>query len=282
MKTLITGASGFIGKSLIKQPLSGEIHTVSREQSSKKNSGVIEHFGDLQDTNFLKYLAKLKFERVIHLAWSDLPELTLKNNYVNLVTSKNFVKVMADSGASEINISGSCLEYGDLETCVSEDLTGTNIGHFGECKLDLLQTVQELGISYRWLRIFYAYGPNQHPNSLLSAAYESALKQVSFHPKDPTLARDFVFVSDVASAFVQLMNQKKATGVFNVGSGKSTGVLEMLSHLHSQLGAPRIDVKVSRPSLHADLRKIETACGWKPEVDHSEGVKRFIDWQRDK
>ena len=282
MKTLITGASGFIGKSLIKQPLSGQIHTVCRKQSSKKSNGVIEHFGDLQDTNFLKYLAKQKFERVIHLAWSNLPELTPENNNVNLITSKNLIKIMADSGVSEINISGSCLEYGDLETCVPEDLTGTNIGHFGECKLKLLQSLQELGISYRWLRIFYAYGPNQHPNSLLSAAYDSALKQVSFHPKDPTLARDFIFVGDVASAFVQLMNQKKATGVFNVGSGKSTGIQDMLSYLHSQLDAPKIELKLSRPSLHADLRIIEAACGWKPELDHLEGINRFIDWRRNK
>lgn len=280
MKTLITGASGFIGKSLIKQSLPGQIHIVSRKKSMNSSNGIFEHHGDLQNESFLKYLANQKFERVIHLAWAGLPELTPKNNTFNLAVSKKFLKIMADSGVSEINVSGSCLEYGDLDTSVSEDTTGTNISQFGECKLELLQSVQALGISYRWLRIFYAYGPNQHPNSLLSAAYDSAMKQMTFHPKDPIQARDFVFIDDVAAAFVQLLKQKNATGVFNVGSGKSTGVTDILSCLYSQLGMPQVETKVSVNSLHADLRKIEAACGWKPKVNLNEGVNGFITWRR--
>ena len=48
MKTLITGASGFIGKSLIKQSPPGQIHVVSRKKSMNSSNGIFEHLGDLQ------------------------------------------------------------------------------------------------------------------------------------------------------------------------------------------------------------------------------------------
>ena len=67
--------------------------------------------------------------------------------------------------------------------------------------------------------------------------------------------------------------------VSNVGSGKSTGVTEILSLLYSRLDSIPFDTKVSRKSLHADWSKIQAACGWEPKVDLREGVNRFIDWR---
>ena len=263
----------------MRLPLSGEIHRVSRKPFEPVGDGIIDHVGNLQDINFVKGLAELKFDRVIHLAWEGLPELSPENNNRNLRVSKEFIKIMVQSGVSEVNSTGSCLEYGELDVSVSEDSIGMNVGQFGECKLELLQFIQELRIPYRWLRIFYAYGPNQHPNSLLSAAFEKAQKQMLFYPNDPTVARDFVFVDDVASAFLLLLKKESAHGIFNVGSGKSTGVTEILSLLYSRLDSIPFDTKVSRKSLHADWSKIQSACGWEPKVDLCEGVNRFIDWR---
>jgi len=263
----------------MRMPLFGEIHIVSRKPFVPFGDGIIDHVGNLEDINFVKRLAELKFDRLIHLAWVGLPELSPENNNLNLRISKEFIKIMVQSGVSEVNLTGSCLEYGELDVSVSEDSIGINIGQFGECKLELLQFIQELRIPYRWLRIFYAYGPNQHANSLLSAAFEKAKMQIPFYPKDPTAARDFVFVDDVASAFLMLLKKDNAHGIFNVGSGKSTGVTEILSLLYSRLDSIPFDTKVSRKSLHADWSKIQAACGWEPKVDLLEGVNRFIDWR---
>lgn len=282
MRTLITGASGFIGKSLMQQSLLGEIHTVSRKPLAKPGIGNVEHIGNLQDFDFLKKLAGLKFDRIIHLAWVGLPNLTVENNALNLAMSKEFLKIMIEAGVKEINLSGSCLEYGDHNTSVTEETVGTNISPFGESKLELLQFVEALGIPYRWLRIFYAYGPNQHHNSLLSAAYESAERKIVFQPKDPALARDFIYVDDVAMALTMLINEPNTFGVFNVGSGKSTGVGQLVSCLSSQMNLQTRDYKITKPSLRADYSKIKEACGWIPQTDPKDGISQFIQWRKQK
>lgn len=279
MRTLITGASGFIGKSLLSQPLPGEIHVLSRRKISEGKPNQIEHIGDLQDTNLIKKLTELKFNQVIHLAWQGLPELTEANNKLNLSITKNFLRSMIDSGIEELNLVGSCLEYGDLTTEVNESDIGKNIGEFGETKLDLLEFVKTQEIAFRWFRVFYAYGPNQHKQSLLSAAYESVIKGAPFMIRDPKLARDFIYVDDVSRAIRMLVNTPSSYGVFNVGSGTSTSVTQLVNSLLTKMNLPTTILEEFDLSLRANCAKIEAACGWKPEVGVEQGVSQFIKWR---
>lgn len=279
VRTLVTGASGFIGQSLLSQHLTGEVHVLSRSKLRAGNLNHIQHVGDLQDRAVIKRLSDLKFDRVIHLAWQGLPELTEENNKLNLLLSKNFVKAMIDSGVAEVNLVGSCLEYGDLDTEVDESSIGTNIGEFGEAKLDLLDFISAERIDFRWFRVFYAYGPNQHRQSLLSAAYESLLKGVPFNIRDPKLARDFIYVDDVSRAIRMLLNSPLSYGVFNVGSGNSTGVGELVGTLQTQMNLPSMNIKEYELSLRANYEKIASTCGWRPQVDIEQGVSEFIQWR---
>lgn len=278
VRTLVTGASGFIGQSLLSQHLPGEIHILSRRKLPAEMRNYVQHIGDLKDKEIIKKLSYLKFDRVIHLAWQGLPELTEDNNKLNLRFSKNFAKAMIDSGVAEINLVGSCLEYGDLDTKVDESNIGTNIGQFGEAKLDLLDFISAQKINFRWFRVFYAYGPYQHRKSLLSAAYESVLRNAPFTIHDPSLARDFIYVGDVSRAIRMLLNSPLSYGVFNVGSGISTGVSELVETLKTQMNFPSVNMKGYKLSLRASCNKIELACGWKPKVGIEQGVSQFIQW----
>jgi nucleoside-diphosphate-sugar epimerase len=278
MKTLITGPSGFIGKSLLNQKFDGEIHTLSREPFNSGRIDIHQHYGDLHDKDMLKKIAKLKFERVIHLAWQGLPILTPDNNRLNFNLSKNFLEYLIDSGVREVNISGSCLEYGTLNELVDETTPGVNIGDFGQTKLELLEYLESQQIPFRWFRIFYTYGPFQHKNSLLMHAYRSAKMGSSFIARETRDSRDFIFVSDVARAISMLLQTKGALGVFNIGSGKSISIGTMINTVNQEMNVPLlIDVQGS-DSLKANYNKIEQACGWTPTIDLSQGVSRFLQW----
>lgn len=279
VRTLVTGASGFIGQSLLSQHLTGEVHVLSRSKLHAGSPNHVQHIGNLQDSGVVKKLSDFKFDRVIHLAWQGLPELTEENNKLNLVLSKNFVKAMIDSGVAEVNIVGSCLEYGDLNTKVDESSIGTNISEFGEAKLNLLDFISSEKIDFRWFRVFYAYGPNQHRQSLLSTAYESVLKGAPLSIRDPKLARDFIYVDDVSRAIRMLLDSPLSYGVFNVGSGSSTGVGELVDTLQTQMNLPSMNMKEYELSLRANYEKIELACGWKPKVGIEKGVSKFIQWR---
>jgi len=279
MKTLITGPSGFIGRALLKQNLPGDLHVTSRVTASLP-TGITGHFGDLSDQKFLKYLAEQKFDQVIHLAWEGLPNLSEENNLRNLKISIEFLEILASSGVKDFQIAGSCLEYGDLTGQISEEVIGENLSDFAATKIELLKFIAGLGVTYKWHRIFYAYGPFQHDNSLLSSAFLSAKNGVSLKLSNPNISRDFVYVEDVARAMSQLIQTPGVSGVFNIGSGKSTLVIDLVNALNSKMGLEVQDqaVEVS-PALTADTKKITEACGWTPNVSIEQGIKKFVDWK---
>jgi nucleoside-diphosphate-sugar epimerase len=279
MKTLITGSSGFIGRALLKQNLTGDLHVTSRVSTSLP-VGITGHFGDLSDQEFLKYLAEQEFEQVIHLAWEGLPNLSEENNLRNLEISKKILEILASSGVEDFQIAGSCLEYGDKTGQVNEEVIGENLSDFADTKIKLLEFVAGLGVAYKWHRIFYSYGPFQHDNSLLSSAFLSAKNGVSLKLSNPNISRDFVYVDDVAKAMSQLIETPGVSGIFNIGSGKDTLVKDLVDALNSKMGLEIQDqvVEVS-PALTADIKKITETCGWTPDVSIEQGVKKFVDWK---
>jgi nucleoside-diphosphate-sugar epimerase len=279
MKTLITGSSGFIGRALLKQNLTGDLHVTSRVSTSLP-VGITGHFGDLSDQEFLKYLAEQEFEQVIHLAWEGLPNLSEENNLRNLEISKKILEILASSGVEDFQIAGSCLEYGDKTGQVNEEVIGENLSDFADTKIKLLEFVAGLGVAYKWHRIFYSYGPFQHDNSLLSSAFLSAKNGVSLKLSNPNISRDFVYVDDVAKAMSQLIETPGVSGIFNIGSGKGTLVKDLVDALNSKMGLEIQDQVVEENSaLTADIKKITETCGWTPDVSIEQGVKKFVDWK---
>ena len=279
MKTLITGASGFIGRALLKQNLMGDLHVASRF-STPLPTGITVHFGDLGDQEFVKHLAEQEFEQVVHLAWEGLPNISEENNLRNLKISKQFLEILASSGVKDFQIAGSCLEYGDKTGQVNEEVIGENLSDFAATKIKLLEFVAGLGVAYKWHRIFYSYGPFQHDNSLLSSAFLSAKNGVTFKLTNPYISRDFIYVDDVVNAMSRLFKTPGANGIFNIGSGKATPVKDLVDALNSKM---RMEVQVQvfeqSPALTADIKKITETCGWTPEVSIEQGVKKFIDWK---
>lgn len=281
MRTLITGASGFIGQHLIQHGITGEIHILRRQPSLNKIHGVTHHYGDLRDLTKLKELASLKFDRLIHLAWGGLPDLSRENNRENLKISKNLISAFTNAGVDEINVVGSCLEYGDLEKIVSEDDEGKNISEFGVTKLELLSYLTKNHPNYRWMRVFYAYGPYQHPNSLLRQVYSHAKKGEILSVANPAISKDFIYVGDVASAIAALINNKSEYGIYNVGSGVSTSIGQMINHVHEQLGLPSERNEENLTSMRAGTRKIWDACGWVSTTSIPTGVRNTVKWMID-
>ena len=279
MKTLITGASGFIGRALLKQNLMGDLHVATRF-STPLPTGITVHFGDLSDQEFVRHLAEQEFEQVVHLAWEGLPNISEENNLRNLKISKQFLEILASSGVKDFQIAGSCLEYGDKTGQVKEEVIGENLSDFAATKIKLLEFVAGLGVAYKWHRIFYSYGPFQHDNSLLSSAFLSAKNGVTFKLTNPYISRDFIYVDDVVNAMSRLFKTPGANGIFNIGSGKATPVKDLVDALNSKM---RMEVQVQvfeqSPALTADIKKITETCGWTPEVSIEQGVKKFIDWK---
>jgi len=137
------------------------------------------------------------------------------------------------------------------------------------------------------LRFFNVFGPRQDaksPYSGVIAIFSDAMKA----GKTPTIfgdglqARDFVYVADVVKALRLAADSKKAVGrVYNIGSGGSTTILELVKQLNDLLGTsiapshqpPRAgDVRMSQACIHRAQEELD----YKPTISFREGLAKTI------
>jgi UDP-glucose 4-epimerase len=100
---------------------------------------------------------------------------------------------------------------------------------------------------------------------------------------DGSQTRDFTFVSDAVDALVTAAASDKVGEIYNVGSGGTVSVNELVR----LLGSPAVTHIPKRPGepdcTWADISKIKRELGWEPKVAFAEGVKALIadldDWR---
>ena len=103
---------------------------------------------------------------------------------------------------------------------------------------------------------------------------------------DGLQSRDFVYVSDVAKALMLAADTPGVSGrVYNVGTGGSVNLLELLAELNAILGTSA--VPVHGPARAGDIRhsrakidRIRTDLGYAPAVKFADGLRRTLDWYR--
>ena len=278
MKTLVLGASGFIGSAFLKQDLKDSIEIVIRNNSLNVTKHKA-HVGDIKDKDFLNNLAKHEFEKVINFSWEGLPNISEKNNKINLEVQLNVIKTFADSGTKQFDIAGSCLEYGSFEGKASELEIGKDLTDFAKTKLQLLDFLQTQSLMHRWFRMFYVYGPKQHNKSLLASAYLNAKQGAILQVRNSKISRDFIYVDDVALAIKKLTSNLSAQGIFNIGSGVPTGITQMVSRVYAHFGLDFDVLEINHNrSLIADTTRIKEFSDWNPVYTIENGIDQYIKW----
>jgi UDP-glucose 4-epimerase len=138
------------------------------------------------------------------------------------------------------------------------------------------------------LRLANVYGPRQDP--LGEAGVAAIFCGALLEGRPPTVfgdglqTRDYVYVGDVVAAFIAAIDSG-ASGVFNVGTGLETNVLELGAGLAEAAGtdfapehAPPRMGEVSRISIDPSLAKRE--LGWEARVTLQDGLARTLEWAR--
>jgi UDP-glucose 4-epimerase len=141
------------------------------------------------------------------------------------------------------------------------------------------------------LRFFNIFGPRQRADSPYSgviALFSAALtgKRTPTVFGDGLQSRDFTYVTDVVQALLKAATAANVAGnVYNVGTGKSVSLLELIAALNRQLGteavpqhaSPRAgDVRHSR----ADISRARRDLGYEPHVAFEDGLAETLRWMR--
>ncbi|HWG73094.1 MAG TPA: NAD-dependent epimerase/dehydratase family protein [Acidimicrobiales bacterium] len=148
---------------------------------------------------------------------------------------------------------------------------------------------QQYGFEPIILRYANPYGPGQlaRRGQGVIAAWCDALAQ---HREvvvygDLTTRRDFVYVVDAAEATIAAAFEAPRPGIYNVGSGTSTSLDNVLAIIETvagrtarirRVGGRGIDV----PATGLDCLLLRQATGWSPQVGVTDGVRATWDWTR--
>jgi UDP-glucose 4-epimerase len=151
--------------------------------------------------------------------------------------------------------------------------------YLGECAV--LHWGRVYGLPVTSIRIFNAFGPRARTRGAYGAVFGVFLAQkLKGQPftivGDGSQRRDFVYATDVATAFLLAAESADSEEVFNVGAGNPQSV----NRLVELLGGETVHVP-KRPGepdcTWADIRKIRTRLGWTPRVSFEEGVARMLE-----
>jgi nucleoside-diphosphate-sugar epimerase len=292
-RVLVTGATGFIGRQCL--PLLAErgfdVHAVS-SRPAPADAGVHWHRADLLDPGSIRALcAEVRADRLLHLAWDTTPgaytrtPLNLDWLAASLLLARGFVL----HGGTRMVSAGTCFEYAHADAPSTETgtpllpdtLYGTSKAALGSVLAHFADTV---GVESAWGRVFFLYGPHEHPNRLVSSVILALLEGRDAECSIGTQERDFLHVRDVAGALVALL-ASDVTGPVNIASGQGVTIRDLVLEIGDQIGRRelvRLGAKPlserDPPVVVADVTRLRGEVGFTPTMTLQEGVRDAIRW----
>lgn len=287
-RVLLTGATGFIGQSVVPKLLSQGARVLAltsnpRAVQERWGVSVLDARAGVRNENSAQILAFAP-SVLLHIGWARLPDYSVDACLTNIETSSQLFRLAVDMGVDRIVGVGSCWEYGDLRGELREDFLVQPRGVFAEAKLalrGLLTAIErETAIQTRWARVFYAYGQGQREQSLIPMTIRAWRKGSPPELVDPHSAVDFIHVEDVAAGLTALTLQLGPSGTYNLGSGVATRASDVVEMVRATLAGEKITDGVPGSSLKAatwaSVRAMKDHFGWTPNVSLRDGLRTML------
>ena len=314
MKTLVTGAEGFIGSHLVEELVRGGADVTALVQYNSFNArgwlsalgvdilnqvSVVQ--GDVRDADFMREALR-GHQRVAHLA----ALIAIPYSYVapasyletNIRGTLNVLEAARANNVERIVHTSTSEVYGSAQYIPIDEghpLAGQSPYSASKIAADQLAYSywSSFGLPVTTIRPFNTYGPRQSQRAFVPSLMIQLLSgetTVRLGALDPT--RDLTFVKDTARGFAAVIASDLGLGeVFNMGSGFEVSMGEIVDIARQISGAnPEVvvDEERVRPAnseverLLSDSSKIKDTFGWEPHkkglAGLREGLQETWDW----
>ncbi len=305
MKCVIFGGGGFIGSTIADRFLREghqlrifERPRVPPYRAFTENESVEWITGDILNSHDLSTAIE-GMDVVLHLVSTTLPKNSnddpIYDVQSNVVGTLQMLNVMVDKKVSKIIfISSGGTVYGTPKYLPIDEQHPTDpLVSYGITKLTIekyLRMFESLhGIKAITLRVANPYGERQRIETAQGAVgvfLHNALKGITIDIwGDGSVRRDYIYITDVAEAFLKAVNYEGSNRVFNISSGQGTSLNELIALLESVLGktierrylaARPFDVPVSILSNQLAREQLQ----WTPLTSMPDGIRRTAAWMK--
>jgi UDP-glucose 4-epimerase len=297
MRALVTGGAGFIGSHLVDALIDAGDEVTVVDHLSPKRAPIYEALeargatlvrGEVTDVAaMIEAFGVARPEAVYHLAAQIDVRRSVEDPshdaHTNIGGTASVLEAARVAGAGRIVLASTAGVYGDPPQLPTAEATPpAPLSPYGagkaaaETYLALFSRLY--GLPTLSLRMANVYGPRQNPHGeagvvAIFCAAAAEQRPVTIFG-DGTQSRDFVYVGDVAQAFV-LAGRSRVEGAINVSTGRETSLLELSAALGLavQHGAGRLG-EIQRSSLDPALAA--KALGWSAATPLTEGLERTL------
>jgi GDP-4-dehydro-6-deoxy-D-mannose reductase len=315
MKILITGISGFVGQHLAKYILTltdDKIFGLDFKKTDLNldntiSNRVLVYATDLLNADqVMQTISVIQPDRIFHLAArTSVPESYTSQSatlMTNIFGTVNLLDAVRHANLNQCRIIVACSsdQYGKV---LSDELPIKETQQFRPLTPYAVSKIAQEMVAYQYylsyvlpiirIRAFNHTGPGQQPDFVCPALAKQIadIENRKQHPQimvgNLDTRRDFTDVRDMVRAYWLAMEQGEPGEVYNVCSGQSYAIEEILNLLLS-MTSKKIEIAqdlnrtrpVDVPILVGDYSKFNAKTGWAPKIQFKQTLQDLLDYWR--
>lgn len=302
-KAIVTGATGFIGKFLVRELVKQNVEVIAVVRQGTKNLNTINALPvKIVECNIADYhmlpdiIADRDIDVVFHIAWQGVSDLDARNEAIQMQNLQSTLDLIDSMHIMKISCFIGCGSMHEAESLVemNEDKVISNLGYMYKATKTAAHWIGKAKCGTYGIRFFWplinTYGEEERSARLVNTIIRKVLHGESPDLSAGTQYYDFVHVSDVARALI-LIAKKGVNGTnYTIGSGDAKPLKEFLKIVGQvandlyggapvELGFGRITSNViSLPITTFDVTKLYRDTGFKALIPFREGIERTARW----
>jgi nucleoside-diphosphate-sugar epimerase len=306
-KIFVTGATGFIGRHLVRRLIADGysvgalVRSITASSKTGRIEGVSYFSGDIRNYEDLKTaFSAFEPDTVIHLVtyyavMHQADEIGVMID-TNVKGTINLLEVAKESGAVQLFINTSSTQvYEQKKQRIKEEDVIKPQSLYAVTKLYAEEACGYYADAFHLhcvtLRMFPPYGPGDHERRLIPYVIGNILKNTP--PKLTTGKQewDFVYIDDIVNAYLAVIKSypfEDEHAIFNIGTGEAVSIRSFVEKIRVCLGS---DIDLSWGSVahrvnevwynSADIAKAQTVLQWSPQTGIDDGIQKTVTWFKD-
>ncbi len=298
MKVIVSGATGFIGSSVVKELLTcgHEVLAIGRRKEFSRYDSYSNYSYIECELNEIKKLSSIltdnNYDIFYHFAWdgsagSERFDTVLQLN--NVQWTIDALNVARKLGCTRFVGAGSITEYETLYSSY-KDASRPPLGYiYGGAKVAAhsmaMAVAANIGIELIWGMITNAYGIGEYSSRLINSTIRNCINRINPQFTSGTQNYDFIYIDDVARAFRMIGEKGRAFHQYVIGSSQAKPLKDFMLEMKEAI-VPDLDfyfgdvpfLGVNMPLSTFDCTSIEMDTGFQANISFTQGCQLTYNW----